>query len=130
MLAHEVLRRAAEIIKETGWSAGSSARDINGAPIPLWHGDVRAGIHPAAVSLSIYGAIAKVLATEPCPNVALIWKSLESLSDRPDVVVRGGTNHLHPVMAFNDAPGRTESEVLALIEAAAVLCEQATEKRA
>jgi hypothetical protein len=54
MLPHELLRAAATIV-EAGWASGCDAQDLEGRPIPLYAGDARAAVNPAAVWFSAYG---------------------------------------------------------------------------
>jgi hypothetical protein len=127
MLAQEVLRRAAQVI-EGGWSSGAVARDGSGRPVALFKnsGDVRkGGINDAAVSFSVYGAICKVVheIREPVDRLPLLWDVLYRLASASDTPA-GGTNHVHPVIQFNEQPGRTKEEVLALLDLAAIECER------
>lgn len=123
MKPHELVRAAAEIIKATDWSQGAAARDHNGEQVPLYQpatgGDSRVSIHPNAVAFSIYGALAKALATAgtKVANPGLMWQTLSMLAEGH--VVPGGTNHVHSLIAFNDVEGRTKDEVLAFLEEAA-----------
>lgn len=128
--AAEVLRAASAII-EAGWSQGAVARDANGRPVALFAGTRsdtgRAGVNPAAVSFSLYGAVSKA-ASGGCSRLPLLWDVLyrhasagtEDASQTP----HGGTNHVHPVIQFNEQEGRTKEQVLALLEVAAQDCEQ------
>jgi hypothetical protein len=66
MMAHELLRQAAQILG-AGWSKGADARDATGRIVPLMTGNARATINPQATHFSPYGAICKVA------SVRVIW---------------------------------------------------------
>ena len=51
MMAHELLRKAAEILA-AGWIKNADAADDAGRIVPLWLGAVRAEINPQATRLS------------------------------------------------------------------------------
>lgn len=126
--AAEVLRAASAIIEAGGWSQGAVARDGSGRPCPLYGGTggdtSRAGVNRNAVSFSLYGAVCKATANAgSCDRLPLVWDVLYRLASASEVA-HGGTNHLHPVMQFNEQEGRTVEDVLALIEVAAQDCEQ------
>lgn len=124
MRPNELLRRAAAIIAAGGWSAGAVARDGTGWPTALYRGE-RAAINPEAVSFSVYGAVCKALNEgRGCSHAPLLWDVLSRQAGAANGAVQGGTNHLHPIIQFNETPGRTQAEVLALLEAAAAECEQ------
>lgn len=123
MLAHEILREAATIIEAGGWSQAVHARDATGRAVGLYNtsgGTSRAAVNPAAVSFSIYGAIVKAASQGgPGVNLSAVWPTIHELARAKNEVRAGGNNHLHAVMAFNEAVGRTKDEVLAfLLEAA------------
>jgi hypothetical protein len=121
--ASDVLRAAGALI-EVGWSQGAPARDGNGSPVPLHSGEVKAGVNPAAVSFSIYGAVCKALATAgPVDRLPLVWDVLYRLASASDTP-HGGNNHVHPVIQFNEQEGRTKAEVLALLDLAAIECDR------
>lgn len=125
--AGDVLREAARIV-EVGWSQGASARDGNGRPIPLFGGTggdtSRAGVNREAVSFSLYGAICKATsALGPVHRLPLVWDVLYQLASASDVA-HGGTNHVHPVIQFNEQEGRSKAEVLALLDLAAQDCDR------
>lgn len=125
MLAHELLRAAAEIIDRGGWSHGADARDASGVGVALFAGAIKASINPAAVSFSIYGAVCKASAEAGrVERVPLMWDVLYRLAHDANGHPHGGTNYVHPVMQYNEAEGRTKAEVLALLELAAQDCEQ------
>jgi hypothetical protein len=55
MMAHELLRKAAEILA-AGWIKNADAADDAGRIVPLWSGAVRAEINPQATRLSEEGS--------------------------------------------------------------------------
>ena len=123
MLPQEALREAAKLI-EAGWCQGDGshsghARDAAGRPVPLHVGAVRAAINPEAASYTLYGALATVMRVIRVDRVALVFDVLYRLSTAENDMDPGGTNHVHPVMAFNETPGQTKDRVLALLELAA-----------
>ena len=122
MAAHDVLRQAAALV-EAGWSqADSHALNASGAPVPLFGGlagdTARAGVNPAAVRFSLYGAVVKALHMAPGIDPNPIWLKLDEIV-RGTGYVTGGTNHLHPVIGYNNAEGRTQAEVQAVLLLAA-----------
>jgi len=122
MAASDILRQAAALI-ESGWSQGElHALDAMGEPVPLFGGlagdTARAGINPAAVKLSMYGAVVKALHLTPGIDPRPIWIKLDELV-RCTGYTPGGTNHLHPVIGYNNAEGRTAAEVQAILLLAA-----------
>jgi hypothetical protein len=68
----EILRAAAAIVY-TSWSAKDDALDADGKAVPLYIAGIgdtsRAGLNPAAVSFSAYGAITK--ATKEAPKAVM-----------------------------------------------------------
>jgi hypothetical protein len=125
MKASEVLRAAADLIRLNGWSVRASARDGDGQPVALWSHTAggRPSVSPLARRFSIYGAICMVAEGNLQQNPTMMWSVLAQAAMDADETVPGGTNHLHPVMGFNEAPGRTVEQVLALLELAAARCE-------
>lgn len=127
MLAHEVLKAAAEIVR-AGWSEGGvPARDADGREVHLYGhaigGSSRVGINPAAARFSAYGAVAKVLNG---PGVAAvdttaIWGKLSDAARAHSPARPGGTNFMHPLVQFNADPERTDQDIISLLlEVAAV----------
>ena len=119
MLAHEVLRAAADLIEAQGWSQGAPARDRDGVEVPLYQraaGETsRTSVNPAAWQFSAYGAIAKVLASRPGISVnGSMWTELAAMARQ-----RGSRGHTHPLVGYNDAEDRTVAEVVALLRDAA-----------
>lgn len=132
--AADILRAASAIIEAGGWSHGAVARDGNGRPVALFGGTggdtSRAAVSRDAVSFSLYGAVCKATsdAGGRVERLALLWDVLyrhaSNGTEESGQTPHGGTNHVHPVLQFNEHPGRTKDEVLALLEIAAQDCEQ------
>lgn len=125
--AAEVLRAAAAIV-EAGWSQGAIARDGNGRPVALFGGTggdtSRASVNREAAAFSLYGAVAKACSqVERVERLPLVWDVLYLLASVGDTPY-GGNNHVHPVLQFNEAEGRTKDDVLGLLELAAQDCER------
>ena len=133
MLAHEVLRAAAEVVR-AGWSHGSAAaRDADGNEVNLYGaavgGTSRVGINPNATRFSAYGAVAKVLAGPAAGAVAanLMWIRLAELAKAKSPARPGGNNYMHPLVQFNADDERTAEDVIELlIEAADMLVPEVT----
>lgn len=127
MLPHEVIRKAADLIRAGGLSQGSNARDAAGREVPLHVGggnEGRAGINPAAVSFSIYGALAAAMAknaTNPTP----IWVVVRDEARRTmeGKARAGGTNYVHPVILLNEDVDTTKESALLFLERCALLIE-------
>lgn len=123
MLAHEVLRKAAEVVA-AGWSDGAAAaRDALGREVSLYGatvgGSSRARINPNAARFSLYGAVAKVLANAPGTASAVLWVKLAELAKARSSARMGGTNHVNPIIQFNADEDRTAQDVVALLRDAA-----------
>lgn len=121
MLAHEVLRAAAEVVR-AGWSEGKeAARDADGRPVPLYGaaigGSSRVGINPQAVRFSLYGAVAKVLSGPGSGGVAtaVMWNRLAERAKERSPARMGGTNHVNPIIQFNADEERTAEDVIELL---------------
>jgi len=71
MMAHELLRQAA-LILAAGHSKGANARDDAGRIVELHIGANRAGINPAAVAFSPYGAICKAASQDHAPQLTSV----------------------------------------------------------
>lgn len=116
MMAHEMLRLAADVV-DAGWSSGANARDEAGRAVPLYQGDVRAAINPAAVRFSGYGAICKVISQHPQRGNGGIraadWREVAQAA------WDAGGRSAQPLAQFNDAEGRTAAEVSAVLRTAA-----------
>jgi hypothetical protein len=131
MLAHEVLRAAAEVVR-AGWSHGAvAARDADGNEVTLYGpavgGTSRVGINPNATRFSAYGAVAKVLAGPAAGAVAanLMWSRLAELAKAKSPSRVGGTNHVNPIIQFNADDERTAQDVIGLLHEAADELDQA-----
>lgn len=125
MLAHEVLRKAAEIVG-AGWSEGSAAaRSADGREVHLYGastgGTARVGINPEAARFSAYGAVAKVLASPQGTGTAAnaMWLVLAAAAKRKSPSRMGGTNHVNPIIQFNADDERTAQHVIDLLNEAA-----------
>lgn len=121
MLAHEVLRAAADVIRE-GWSpGGSAARDANDNEVSLYgaaRGSTsRVGINPAAAKFSAYGAVAKVLAGPAAgtPATSAMWIALATKAREKSPARPGGKNFMHPLVQFNADEERTAQDVIDLL---------------
>jgi len=129
MLPQDLIRAAAKVLQEKGWSqTGSShAAAADGTPVSLWGNTrsvapidtSRATINPQAATFSIYGAIvaAHMVDATYLEHAGLMWDCLYRGS-RAELGEHapGGTNYVHPVIAYNEAEGRTKQEVLAFLE--------------
>lgn len=122
MRPDEVLRAAATLILEGGWSQGEPARDADGRPVPLFvtgsSETGRAAPNPAARQFSVYGAVATVMYRAGA-NPSAVWGTLATRAADMNGVPHGGDNHVHPVIQFNETEGRTAAEVLAFLGACA-----------
>lgn len=136
MQPYELIRNAARLIEAQGWAYGTSdewgsiaAFDRGGAPVRLLStatGDARVKVNPAAYSFSIYGALVKGQEIYGQPtHVGLMWDTLYRLAREIGATPEGGTNYVHPVIAYNEAEGRTKEDVLAFMEQAAAAIEAA-----
>jgi hypothetical protein len=124
MTPAEAMREAKKLI-EAGWSpVGVQNADGRAVPLHISDGE-RAKINPDAVKLTAYGAIAVVMRRERVERPALVFDVLYRLAaDAMPGHAHGGTNYVHPLLAFNSAEGRTQAEVADLFERAAVQCEE------
>jgi hypothetical protein len=130
MLAHEVLRAAAEVVR-AGWSEGPvSSRGPDGREVPLFGNAVgatsRVSINPNATRFSAYGAVAKVLAMPQAAGVPAshMWMKLAEMAKAKSPSRPGGTNHVHPLVQFNADPERTAEDVIELLLEVADALEQ------
>lgn len=124
MNASETIRKARDIIAESGWCQGTHARDAAGNGVPLFAHEARSGVNPSAVSFSIYGAIVKAAEGQPQTEARLMWNALQQMAESHGSLVTGGTNFLHPVMGYNEQPGRTVDEVIEFLTLCAEHCER------
>ncbi len=133
MQPQDIIRAAIKVLKERGWhqsepgaTAATHARSHAGEPIPLYRpdrtGESVARINPDAATFSAYGAL--VVAIQQAggvENPAKLWDTLHAAAKaKMPGLALGGENYVHPLLAFNDAKGRTVEEVTALLEEAAV----------
>lgn len=135
MQPQDLIRKAAKLIEAQGWASGPAdeggavaARDATGAAVRLMAsgtgGDSRVKVNPAAWSFSIYGALVKAQEIYGQPtHVGLMWDTLYRLAREIGATPEGGTNYVRPVIAYNEADGRTKEEVLAFMEQAAATIE-------
>lgn len=136
MLAHEALRKAAEIVAN-GWAGGEGhAKDDAGGSVTLFtagtEGTSRTTINPAATRFSLYGAVVKVI-SDRANGVTVqgpIWDKLFELSRARLEARLGGQNSLHPVIQFNADPGRTAEDVAQLLNDAADALDPAKQEQA
>jgi hypothetical protein len=123
MMAHELLRQAAQILA-ANHSKGADARDDAGSIVPLYAGDNRAAINPAAVSFSPYGAICKAASLNHARLTGQMWSVLFKLAQE-----RVG-GRVHPLRDLNELEDVTTDECVALLNEAADMIDPAnTEPR-
>lgn len=102
---HDILERAADLIEPEGaWTQGDTARDENGVALGI-------GTEPQAVCWCILGAIAKVSGMGWSDASQFIAKMYP---DDPGADIPG-------VASWNDAPERTQVEVVAKLREAAAI---------
>jgi hypothetical protein len=114
-----------------GWCQGAikddafhQSRDHDHQPVRLFKGFAdKAILNPDAVQFTAYAAIVKVLAdrdTHP-EQLDLMWNTLFDMAlAEPSVVHLGGAgNYAHPLIAFNEVPGRQADEVINFLDAVA-----------
>ena len=109
--AERLLRRARELVAQS-WCHGSDARDADGRAVDPWD--------EQAASWSLLGALVATLEEEasaqgelPLEQLAVALYALAELIDCDSLA------------AWNDAPGRTRSSVVAALEQAEAACERA-----
>jgi len=99
----DVLDAAADLVaKLKGWTQGAYARDADGRdvnPYEKWRAS------PQAVCFCLYGALAQVASQAGMEKIPSLTDPL-------------------PSTEWNDAPGRTQSEVVAALRAAATSARQ------
>jgi hypothetical protein len=133
MQSQELIRAAAAVIRNGGWSQGTAARDAMGNEVPLFggtRGDAsRAGVNPEAVSFSIYGALVKAMgaAGSGVADPGMMWETLRRMSGVEHGVPAGGLNHVHSVITYNDGADRTVEQVLSFLETCALTIEAKAE---
>jgi len=128
MQPQDLIRAAAKLLGEKGWAqpAGHHAVGADGEPVSLWGNTrgtdpidtSRASFNPQAARLSIYGALVAILAGGARPeHSGLMWDCLREVAlEELGEHAPGGTNYVHPLVAYNNAEGRTQDEVLAFME--------------
>jgi hypothetical protein len=90
---------------ELGWSQGADARDAEGAPARSCAGDARAW--------SILGAL--IAASGSAPG-AVYGRPVEAIARA--AIALGQAADTGSLQEWNDAPGRTQAEVLAVFDSA------------
>jgi hypothetical protein len=114
MTTLEILRGARDILRaKKRWAQGFNALDAERMPVEHYN--------PNAVCFCSYGAILKVCDRPPTNNEIIACEFLHAVTGTECIV------------AFNDAPGRKHSEVLAAFNAAiklAVAAEKETTRNA
>lgn len=135
MTPQDLIRAAAKIIETNGWCYGTDntgkivhVRDQSGIPLPLYRGDNtgqdKAKVNPGARSFSIYGALCKAMhdARGAVADPGAMWQVLQqmALTEGSTTARMGGTNYVHPVIAFNEREDMTKGDVLAFLERCAV----------
>jgi hypothetical protein len=104
MMAHELLRKAAEILA-AGWIKNADAGDDAGRILPLWSGAVRAEINPQATRFSPYGAICKARSLSRGPGLSqTAWNALNDLAKQRVVAQQ-------PLRAINELEDVTQAEL-------------------
>lgn len=104
----EIYAAAADILAGEGaWTQGAAARDAEGRET------LRGAYDPEAVSFDALGALERAVgrlhgAYPVQTRVLLFWQALEGLFDTDE-----------EALAFNDAPGRTQAQVVRLFRLAA-----------
>ena len=97
----DVLERARDMISQpNAWEQGYEARDVNDVPVPFWAG--------AAVKWCAFGAFCRAAV-----DLQGIYPD-DAYLKRIDLERLAG----FPVTRFNDAPGRTVEEVIAMYDTA------------
>lgn len=104
-----VLLRAAELIATKGWTQRADARTADG--------ETCKPLDPAAVAFCLGGAIT---AAQPEP-VSKDWPA-EAAARSAVLPFFGGSSRIR----WNDAPERTQAEVVAVLRRAAEMCEEET----
>jgi hypothetical protein len=100
-----LLLGARELVQE-GWCRGADGRDRRGTEVDPWHED--------AASWSLLGALVAVLEREAAERGELPLEELAAaLYALADLV------QTDSLVAWNDAPGRSQAEVLRALDAAA-----------
>jgi hypothetical protein len=111
--AKRVLQRARELVA-AGWTQGCCARDVTGRPVGSHRREIARKLFPNAVCYCAHGALAEAdheinPLSDEIPSEDNAYGILHGA-----VVAAGGLS----VPSFNDSPGRTQAEVLAVSDAA------------
>lgn len=126
----DLIRAAGKLLDERGWgqgTVGQHAFAADGFPVTLWGNTKssepidtsRAAFNTQAARFSIYGAIVAAHAVDgtPLKQADLMWDCLYHVAreELGEQHVPGGTNYVHPIIAYNNAEGRTKEQVLAFM---------------
>lgn len=102
---------------KVGWSQGASARNDAGLAVPAWD--------PSARSFCLYGSMTKAREAFSADHVdhrehavALAFVDASKMIDKIafDRCGRGAVHEENAAVVYNDTPGRTQEEILSLIE--------------
>jgi len=110
MRTHELINKAADLIEATGWTQGAGARDAYGNCCFVNPG----ANDPEPVCFCASGAITRVFAIERQGFTA----GGQKLESRAHKALNAATSYLD-IIAFNDAPGRSADEVVAVLRTTA-----------
>jgi hypothetical protein len=100
---NDILNRAADLLEQpNAWCQGSIARDANGERVALT-------LEPKACSWCIIGAVSKATGFEKTPDG--IFERIRNTAV--------GENEYISIGGWNDAPERTQAEVVAVLRKAA-----------
>jgi hypothetical protein len=104
------------VLIERGWSQHLAARDLLGNTVePRDKAAVRWCLHGACMAV-----VGDIVVTNE--DWARYWRPLVAAAEEAGFPVHGWAPHAGPVR-FNDAPGRTQAEVIALMDRAIALAE-------
>jgi len=99
--------RAHELVAY-GWCQGADARDQRDGPVPPWSEEAR--------SWSLLGALVAAVDLPAEPGAVTLGPLRRALAALAELIEE-------PLLAsWNDAPGRTQEEVLRTLDAARLLC--------
>jgi len=118
-----IVRRAAERIETYGWTQGAHARTTGNVVCRI--------LDPDAAYWSIYGAVYKEMYLagladgDVSVQQSMIGRAIWQVLTRQAVSERTAYTGVHPVIEFNDAPGRSQAEVTGFLRDCAALLEQA-----
>lgn len=118
MSVADVLSRAADLIEPEGaWTQGASARTADGEDLPK-------GVEPGAVCWCILGAIGKIVGHPANRLFGMAERALDEVIPSDTIILHVGDDEddeLPLAASWNDAPERTQSEVVAKLREAATL---------